>query len=839
MKMTTDILPEITTPDHNIEICGSTRTVPRTRPQSTRSMVAGPNERKNMKSISTVVALACGLATFTGCKQNAAPQADDSFAKYGQEFKGKIGRTYAESQEWYPETKKPNPGTPNVLIILLDDVGYSQLGSYGGLIQTPNIDALAADGLRYNNFHTTALCSPSRATLMAARNPHRIGLGSHALTAMGFPGYNGTPPESAKSIAKDFQHAGYETFALGKWDHTPLPEASQSGPFLHWASGEGFDHYYGFMAADADDYRSLLWNDHRPTENWVGKPGYHLTIDLADRAIDSFTSHASIYPDRPFLLFWAPSAMHSPHQVEKKYIDMYKGKFDMGWDKAREMIFAKQMEMKLLPAGTKLSNGIPEIPRWDSLSAEQKKLYIRQMEVFAGMLTQTDEQIGRMISALKRTGQYDNTLIILTSDNGTSGEGGLNGTFNESRVINAQQTTLEENMKHYDEWGGPNTYPHYHAGWAMAGNTPFKYCKQIVHNGGVADPLIITWPKGIKAKGEIRNQYSFITDIMATALEATGTQFMDEIDGVKQMPIDGKSLLYSFDNAAAPSARTEQYYEQLGNRAMYKDGWKAVTIHGNRMPWIVGGTFPFDKDVWELYNLNEDFSETNNLAASNPAKLAELQKLWDEQAWKNNVYPLYDNVANRLAKQFSRAFGDRKIFTYYWPGAQRIPEAVSAPIKNTSHTIETTLDLKGNEEGVIVACGGVNGGYTLFIADHKLHYEYNDLNVHRYAIVSPILPTGKVDLKFNFIKTGMLKGTGELWVNGKKVAEGPLDHTVPGSFSLSETFDVGVDNGTPVSNNYKQKDHFPFSGQIDKVTISITAPDTDLVKEAAETEIVD
>ena len=792
-----------------------------------------------MKSISTVVALTCVLATFTGCKQSAAPQAEDSFARYGQEFKGKIGKTYAESQEWYPETRKPKPGTPNVLIILLDDVGYSQLGSYGGLIQTPNIDALAADGLRYNNFHTTALCSPSRATLMAARNPHRIGLGSHALTAMGFPGYNGTPPESAKSIAKDFQHAGYETFALGKWDHTPLPEASPSGPFLHWASGEGYDHFYGFMAADADDYRSLLWNDHRPTENWVGKPGYHLTIDLADRAIDSFTSHVSIYPDRPFFLFWAPSAMHSPHQVEKKYIDMYKGKFDMGWDKAREMIFAKQMEMKLLPAGTKLSNGIPEIPRWDSLSAEQKKLYTRQMEVFAGMLTQTDEQIGRMIAALKRTGQYDNTLIILTSDNGTSGEGGLNGTFNESRVINAQQTTLEENMKHYDEWGGPNTYPHYHAGWAMAGNTPFKYCKQIVHNGGVADPLIITWPKGIKAKGEIRNQYSFITDIMATALEATGTQFMDEIDGVKQMPIDGKSLLYSFDNAAAPSARTEQYYEQLGNRAMYKDGWKAVTIHGNRMPWIVGGAFPFDKDVWELYNLNEDFSETNNLAASNPAKLAELQKLWDEQAWKNNVYPLYDNVANRVAKQFSRAFGDRKNFTYYWPGAQRIPEAVSAPIKNTSHTIETTLDLKGNEEGVIVACGGVNGGYTLFIADHKLHYEYNDLNVHRYAIVSPILPTGKVDLKFNFIKTGMLKGTGELWVNGKKVAEGSLDHTVPGSFSLSETFDIGVDNGTPVSNNYKQKDHFPFSGQIDKVTISIKAPDTDLVKEATEIEIVD
>jgi arylsulfatase len=792
-----------------------------------------------MKRMLTVLTLICGLSVLSCNKQTAAPQTDDSFAKYGQEFKGKIGKTYAESQEWYPEAKKPKPGTPNVLIILLDDVGFSQLGSYGGLIQTPNLDALAADGVRYNNFHTTALCSPSRATLMAARNPHRIGLGSHALTAMGFPGYNGMPPESAKSIAKDFQIAGFETFALGKWDHTPLPEASQSGPFRHWASSEGYDHFYGFMAADADDYRTLVWNDHQPTENWVGKPGYHLTTDLADRAIVSATSHVSIYPDRPFFLFWAPSAMHSPHQVPQKYIDMYKGKFDMGWDKAREMIFAKQMQMKLLPAGTKLSNGIPEIPRWDSLSAEQKKLYTRQMEVFAGMLTQTDEQIGRIIAALKRTGQYDNTLIMVTSDNGTSGEGGLNGTFNESRVLNAQQTTLEENMKHYDEWGGPNTYPHYHAGWAMAGNTPFKYCKQIVHNGGVADPLIITWPKGIKSKGEIRNQYSFITDLMATALEATATQFLNEIDGVQQMPIDGKSLVYSFDNAAAPSARTEQYYEQLGNRAMYKDGWKAVTIHANRMPWVIAGTFPFDKDVWELYNLNEDFSETNNLAASNPEKLEELKKEWDAQAWKNNVYPLYDDLASRIAKQFSRAFGDRKTFTYYWPGAQRIPEAVSAPIKNTSHTIETTLDLRGNEEGVIVACGGVNGGYTLFIADHKLHYEYNYFNTERYAIVSPVLPTGKVDLKFNFIKTGMLKGTGELWVNGKKVAEGSLDHTVPGSFSLSETFDVGVDNGTPVSNNYRQKDHFRFTGQIDKVTITLTAPDTDLVKEAKEIEIVD
>lgn len=461
------------------------------------------------------------------------------------------------------------------------------------------------------------------------------------------------------------------------------------------------------------------------------------------------------------------------------------------------------------------------------------------MEVFAGMMTQTDEQVGRMIATLKRTGQYDNTLIMLTADNGCSGEGGLNGLYNESLMINGRQGSLEENMKHYDEWGGRNTYPHYHAGWAMAGNTPFKYCKQIVHNGGIADSLIITWPKGIKAKGEIRNQYSYVTDLMVTAMEVTGTKFMDEVDGVKQMPVDGISLAYSFNNAAAPSARTEQYYEMLGSRAMYKDGWKAVTIHANRMPWNIAGAFPFEKDVWELYNLNEDFSETNNLAAKNPQKLEELKKLWDEQAWKNNVYPLYDDAGARIAKQFSRAFGDRKSFTYYAPGAERIAEAVSAPIKNKSHTIETTLDLKGDEEGVIVACGGVNGGYTLFIADHKLHYGYNHFNAERYEVVSPVLPSGKVDIKFNFIKTGMLKGTGELWVDGKKVAEGSIDKTVSGTFSLSETFDVGVDNGTPVSNNYKAKDHFPFTGQIDKVVITLTGDDADMAKEINNTGLVD
>ena len=667
----------------------------------------------------------------TSCNQTpqSSNKESESFKKYGQEFEGKIAKSYEESEEWWPKQTKPAEGTPNVVILLLDDTGFGHLGSFGGLIETPNIDQLANDGLRYNNFHTTALCSPSRATIMAGRNHHRIGLGSHSLTAMGFPGYNAYAPESAKSVAKQLQKAGFVNYAIGKWDHTPLVEVSESGPFDRWPSGEGFDYFYGFMAADADNYRSLLWRDHYPIEDWAGEKDYHLSEALADEFIRNTTSHVSASPDIPFMMFWAPVAMHSPHQAPQKYIDYYKGKFDMGWDNAREIIHQKQLELGIIPQGTQLSPRIPELPAWDSLNDDEKKLYARQMEVFAAMLTHVDEQIGRMIDVLKRTGQYENTVIFVTADNGSSGEGGQAGTFNETYVLNGLQTPFDANMSHYDDWGGPNTYPHFHAGWAMAGNTPFKYFKQIVHNGGIADPLIISWPKGIKAKGEVRNQYSHITDIAATILDVTGTPFLEEIEGHKQMALDGTSLKYSFDNANAPEQHTEQYYELFGNRAIYQDGWKAVTIHGNRMPWNTNSVTPFEDDVWELYNVNEDFSESNNLAEQYPEKLEELKARWDELAWENNVYPLYDDMIQRLAKQQGRLFGDRKEFTYYYPGAQRIAEKASAPVKGRSHTIETTLKLTGSEEGVIVACGGFTGGYTLFIKNNKLYY----VNIPQYS----------------------------------------------------------------------------------------------------------
>ncbi|NOR12105.1 MAG: sulfatase-like hydrolase/transferase, partial [Candidatus Aminicenantes bacterium] len=456
--------------------------------------------KKLIKLLSLMLVAAVVL---TGCQPAGEETKSDDFEKYGQEFKGKIAKSYEESEEWWPTTPKPPAGTPNVLIVLLDDVGFAHIGAYGGLIETPRIDQLAQNGLLYNNFHTTALCSPSRASIMAGRNHHRIGLGSHSLTAMGFPGYNAYAPESAKSVAKHLQKAGFVNYALGKWDHTPLYEVSRSGPFDRWPSGEGFDHYYGFMAADADNFRSLIWTDHNPIEDWQDKKAYHLSEALADKAIEFITSQVSVSPDKPFMMFWAPVAMHSPHQAPKEYIERYKGKFDMGWDKAREIIHKTQLEMGVIPAGTKLSMRIPEIPAWDSLKPEEKKLYTRQMEVFAAMMTHVDEHIGRMVDALERTGQLDNTLIFVSSDNGSSGEGGLAGTFNETYVLNGLQTPFEANMAHYDDWGGPTTYPHFHAGWAMAGNTPFKYFKQIVHRGGIQDPLIVHWPKGIKSKGEV------------------------------------------------------------------------------------------------------------------------------------------------------------------------------------------------------------------------------------------------------------------------------------------------------------------------------------------------
>ena len=620
-----------------------------------------------------------GVAVISAC---AAVAQDDERAQNPDaakaEFKGKIAREYENSKEWWPEPVQPPKGSPNVVIFLLDDVGFAQVGSFGALINTPNIDKLAKNGLRYNNFHTTALCSPSRATLMAGRNPHSIGLGSHALTAMGFPGYNAIVPDTAKSVANYLQSTGYVNYALGKWDHTPLYEISQVGPFHRWPSGEGFDHSYCFMAADVHQFVPVMWDDHHPEPY---RKSEHLDKDLADRAISWITGHKSIKPDLPFMMLWASGSMHSPHHAPAEYIRRYRGKFDMGWDKAREQILARQKELGVVPANTKLTERIPEIPAWDSLNDTEKKLYARQMEVFAAQMEHVDHQIGRVVATLERIGELDNTLIFVTADNGASGEGGLAGTFNETYVLNGLQTPFEANIRHLARWGDETTYPHYHAGWAMAGNTPFRYFKQSEHRGGQHDALVVHWPKGIQAKGEVRSQYHHISDIAPTILEATKVEVPESYHGIKQQPMDGVSMAYSFNNADAPNAKKRQYYEMFGNRAIWVDGWKAVTLHANRMPWELNARLPFDQDKWELYHVAEDFSESTNLAEKHPEKLEELKKIFDEEAWKYNVYPLYDDMVKRIGAQEKRLFGDRKEFTYFYPGAIRIAEKASAPVK--------------------------------------------------------------------------------------------------------------------------------------------------------------
>ena len=770
---------------------------------------------------------ACGDSATDSASNNSSKSDEFSVSASGVKtksvagFGGIIAESYSDSEEWWAAEELPKDGSPNIIIFLLDDVGFAQVESFGGLISTPNIDALADNGLRYNNFHTTALCSPSRATLMAGRFPHSIGMGSHALTAMGFPGYNAIMPESAKSVANYLENAGYVNYVLGKWDHTPLYEVSQVGPFDRWPSGEGFQHAYTFMAADVHQFIPVMWNDHTPEPY---RKSVHLDQDLADRAIEWITGHKSIKPDLPFMMLWASGSMHSPHHAPDSHLDKYRGKFDMGWDKAREEILERQLALGIVPPGTKLTERIPEIPAWDSLSDVEQSLYARQMEVFAAQMEWVDLQIGRVVATLERIGELDNTLIFVTSDNGASGEGGLAGTFNETYVLNGLQTPLEANLRAQEDWGRENTYPHYHAGWAMAGNTPFRYFKQSEHRGGQSDHLVVHWPNGIEAKGEIRSQYHHISDIAPTIMEAAGIEVPDEHHGVPQQPMDGVSLIYSFNDATAPTRKERQYYEMFGNRAIWVDGWKAVTLHANRMPWDVNVVLPFEDDVWELYHVAEDFSESTNLAEQNPEKLAELIEIFDEEAWKYNVYPLYDDMIQRLGAQQDRLFGDQKEFVYFAPGAIRIAEKSSAPVKNRAHTIETQIDLQGHEEGVIAAVGGMTGGYTMFIKDHRLYYDYNFLDGVHYVLRSSPLPKGKTDLKFNFIKTHPFGGTGELYVNGEKVDEVEMPQMHIATYSLAETFDIGRDTGTQVSDLYTGI--FKFEGELDRVIITVSDDNT-------------
>jgi arylsulfatase A-like enzyme len=743
------------------------------------------------------------------------------------QFKGYIGRTHKESKQWWPQPIRAPADSPNILYVILDDVGYGWLSCYGGPIETPNIDRLAANGLLYNNWHTTALCAPTRACLLTGRNHHSVGMASISEFATGFPGYDSIMPKDKAAIGAMLQQYGYNTYCVGKWHNTPDSDTGPSGPFDRWPVGEmfGFDRFYGFMGGDCNQwYPPLFWDHHPFPPPKSPEEGYHLSADLVDKAILFISNHESVAPQKPWLLWLAFGACHAPHHVSKEWIDKYKGKFDKGWDRVREETLERQKLLGVVPRNTDLAPPNEGVQKWVDLSVEERRLFARMMECYAGFLNHADHEIGRLIAFLEKINRIDNTLIFVCSDNGASAEGMLTGLFNEISMFNMVPETVEENINRIDELGGPTCYSHYPVGWAMAGDTPFKWYKQYTHYGGTKDPLIVHWPKGIKDKGKIRTQFHHAIDIVPTILEAIGVEPPAQIGAYTQAPLEGESMLYSFNNPAAPTRKHVQYFEMLGNRGIWYQGWKAVTFHG-RLPWENKSRWSFDEDKWELYNVENDFSECHDLAATHLGRLRELVELWWVEAGKYNVLPLDDRVQERVLER-KTAEKERTSYTFY-PGNARIPESSAPHVKNRSFNIVADVEiLQGtNAEGPICAFGGVSGGWSLYVKDKRLVYCYNYLGKHFYFIRSDeeVASGGKHTFSFRFVKTGQQKfgagGIGNLYINNAKVAQGEIPRTLGYRYSADESFDIGWDAGSPVTREYKAD--AKFTGKIEKVRIDL------------------
>ena len=718
-------------------------------------------------------------------------------------------------------------GAPNVVIVLIDDIGFGTANSFGGAISTPTLDKLAEGGLRYNQFHTTALCSPTRMALLTGRNHHSANAGSVMEVATGFVGNQGQRPKSVEPVTEMLRLNGYSTAAFGKYHETAPWEVSISGPFDRWPTRSGFDKFYGFIGGETNQWAPFLHDGTTPVEP-PKDPNYHVTTDLATQAINWMRFQKSLTPDKPFFVYWATGAVHAPHHVPQKWIDQYKGKFDMGWDKYREQTLARQIELGVVPKGTQLASKPADIQDWDALSADEKRLYARQMEAFAAFASHTDNEVGRMVTVLEEMGEMDNTLFLyIWGDNGCSAEGGLTGTFNELIPLNGLPDTVEDQLERIDDWGGKDSYPHFHAGWAHAGNTPFQWTKQIAsHYGGTRNPLVVHWPNGIKAKGEVRAQWHHVTDIGPTVMEAAGLPFPTHVNGAKQKPFEGTSLIYSFDDAQAADRHTTQYFEMFGNRAIYHDGWTATAKH--RTPWASDPDGPLLADQWELYHVAEDFSQANDVAAEHPEKLEELQALFMEEAIKYNVLPLDDRVFERFNAAVAGRpdlMGDRKTLTLY-PGMTRIMENAFINVKSRSHSITAEVEVpEGGGEGVIICQGGKFAGWSLYMKDGKATYVHNWFGRALYTVTSPqALAPGKATIRYDFTYEGgeeMGKGgTGALFVNGTKVAEGKVANTIPFLISADETADVGVDYHTPVSPDYAQHGN-EFTGTIKKIVIEL------------------
>jgi arylsulfatase len=714
---------------------------------------------------------------------------------------------------------------PNVLIVLIDDMGFGQSSAFGGPIHMPTVERLANSGLRYNEFHTTALCSPTRAALLTGRNHHVNNLGSITETATAFPGQTGKRPNSVAPLAEMLRLNGYSTAAFGKSHETAAWEVSPSGPTDRWPTRSGFDKFYGFIGGETNQWAPLIYDGMTQVEP-PHDPNYNFMTDMTNQAIRWMQYQKSLTPDKPFFIYFAPGATHAPHHVPKEWIAKYKGKFDQGWDKLREETLARQIKLGVVPAGTKLAPKPEAIKDWATLSPDEKKLFARQMEVFAGFGEYTDTEIGRLIQAIEATGQLDNTLVFyIVGDNGASAEGGMVGLFNEYTYFNGVHETVPDILKHYDELGGPTTYPHYAAGWAVAGDTPFTWTKQVASSyGGTRNGMAIHWPKGIAAKGQVRSQWHHVIDIAPTILEAAGLPEPKSVNGTPQTPIEGVSLAYTFADAKAPSRHKTQYFEIFGNRAIYNDGWLAGTVH--RAAWEFKVRRPLEDDIWELYDTRTDFSLANDLAAKNPGKLKEMQDLFMKEAVKYSVLPLDDRLQERfIAAMVGRPdlMAGRTSLTVY-QGMIGMSENVFINLKNRSHTITAEVEIpKKGANGVILAQAGRFGGWSFYLKDGKPTYTYNWLGLQRYTVAAqqPLL-AGKATIRFEFAYDGGgigKGGTGTLFINDKKVAEGRIDRTQCCAFSADEGADVGADEGTPVTEAYKVP--FKFTGQIDKVTIEL------------------
>ena len=723
------------------------------------------------------------------------------------------------------EVKAPEKA-PNVVIVLIDDQGFGQSSAFGGPISEATLDKLAASGLKYNRFHTTALSSPTRVALLTGRNHHVNNAGAIMELATGFPGNTGVRPNSVAPMAEMLRLNGYSTAAFGKYHETAPWEVSVSGPFDRWPTRSGFDKFYGFIGGETNQWAPAVYDGTIRVET-PDDPDYHFTTDMTSQAINWVNAQQSLTPDKPFFIYFAPGATHAPHHVPKEYIEKYKGKFDQGWDKLREETFARQKALGVVPQNAKLTARPKEIPAWDGQTPEQKKLFARQMETFAGFAEHTDYEIGRLVQSLEEMGELDNTLFIyIVGDNGASAEGGPEGTYNEMMALNGIIGNASQMMNHLDDWGSPNTFPHYAIGWAHAGDTPFQWTKQIAsHFGGTRNGMVVHWPKGIKAKGEIRSQFTHATDIAPTVLEAAGLPFPKSVNGTEQTPFSGVSFAFSFDDAKAADRHTTQYFEMFGNRAIYDNGWVACTRHS--IPWLMVANPPLTEDVWELYNVNEDFTQANNLAAKNPEKLKELQELFKKEAIKNHVFPIDDRRAERFNAAIAGRpdlMGPRTSLTVY-EGMTGITENAFINVKNRNYTITSDVELKdANTNGVIIAQAGRFGGWVLYMKGGKVHHEYNFFGIEKTNIASSkALAAGKHEIKYEFIVDAPKPGTGgkcTLYVDNQKVAEGQIPKTQPFAFSADEGVDVGMDNETNVSNDYKER-HNKFTGKIHKVTIDL------------------